>query len=79
MRFSKSMLAAAAAFSLAASPAMANPASSLSTVGASSVRATTATGKSNEVAGGFIIPAIAIIAIILGVVAVSSDGDPDSP
>lgn len=79
MRFAKALMAIAAS-SLAIAPAMANPASSLSVGSAKSVRAATGAGKSSEVAGGFLIPAIAIVAVITGVILVATDDDKsDSP
>jgi hypothetical protein len=78
MRLAK-MMTAVAACSLAVSPAIASSASKLSLSGSSAVRASTAAGQSNEAAGGFIIPLLAVAAIVLGVVvAVDGDDEPDS-
>lgn len=78
MRFAKAVMAVAAS-SMAIVPAMANPAASLSVSNAKSVRAATSAGKSNEAAGGsFLLPGLAIAAIITGVVIAVSDGDSDS-
>ncbi|MCP3732890.1 hypothetical protein M9978_20945 [Sphingomonas sp. MG17] len=38
-------------------------------------RAATAVGDANEAKGGFLIPAIAIIAVIVGVLIISDDSD----
>ncbi|MEG3179130.1 hypothetical protein [Sphingomonas sp. LT1P40] len=80
MRLAKMMMAVAAC-SLAATPVLAAPAASKLSVSASkSVRGSTTAGESNEGTGGFIIPAIAIIAIILGIlVAVDEEDEPQSP
>lgn len=80
MRLAKMMLAAAAC-SLAMSPAVASTAASkLSLASAGKARASTVTGKSNEAAGGFLIPLLAVAAIIGGIViAVDGDDEPDSP
>lgn len=77
MRFAKVIMAVAAC-SLAATPALAaSSASKLSIAGVTGERASTAAGESNEAVGGFLIPAIAIIAII-GAVVLISDDDSDS-
>lgn len=78
MRFAKTLMAVAAC-SLATAPALANSASKLSLSSAQPARAATVAGESNEAAGGFIIPLLAVAAIVLGVlVAVDSDDEPDS-
>jgi len=77
MRFAKTLMAVAAC-SLATAPALANSASKLSLSGGQA-RASTDVGESNEAVGGFLVPLIAVIAIIGGViVAVDSDDTPDS-
>jgi hypothetical protein len=82
MRFAKTILALAAC-SLATAPVMASSASSatkLSLSGAASTRAASESDKANELGGGFIIPAVAIVAIITGVViAADDDNEPTSP
>ena len=76
MRFAK-ITTAVAACALAVSPALASSASKLSLSGAP--RAATTVGESNEQAGGFLIPLVAVAAIVLGVVvAVDGDNEPDS-
>lgn len=76
MRFAKTLMAVAAC-SLATAPALANSASKLSLSG--QARAATVAGESNEAAGGFLIPLLAVAAIALGViVAVDGDDEPDS-
>lgn len=79
MRFAKTLMAAAA-MSLAVAPAMANSASKLSISSSQPARATTVAGESNELRGGFIIPLVALVAVILGILAATSgDSEPDSP
>ena len=56
----------------------ATPASKLSLQG--TARAATADKDASQMRGGFIIPAIAIVAIILGIIVLSNDDDePHSP
>ncbi|HEY0622348.1 hypothetical protein [Sphingomonas sp.] len=77
MRFAKTLMAIAAC-SLATAPALANSASKLS-LSSSQARVSTEAGESNEAAGGFIIPLIAVAAVIGGVlVLVDEDDTPDS-
>lgn len=80
MRLAKMMMAVAAC-SLATSPALAaSSASKLSLSNADVVRASTNAGESNEAAGGFIIPLLAVAAVIGGIIIlVDGDDDPDSP
>jgi hypothetical protein len=76
MRLAK-IATAVAACSLAVSPALASSASKLSLSNAP--RAATQVEESNEQAGGFIVPLLAVAAIVLGVVvAVDGDNEPDS-
>ncbi|MES2986279.1 MAG: hypothetical protein V4808_00090 [Pseudomonadota bacterium] len=71
------LLTAAAVASLAATPVLASPASSLSL---SKARAATKAKKSNEVAPAVLIGVLATVAIIGGaVVLANSDDTPDSP
>lgn len=77
MTFKNILGAASAALLLAGTgAAQANSAKSLSLSNAP-VRAATTVGESNEAAGGFIIPLIAVAAIVLGVV-VAVDGDDEA-
>ena len=79
MRLAK-MMTAVAACSLAVSPAIASSASKLSLSSSDAARASTDAGRSNEAAGGFLIPVLAVIAIIGGIVVlVDGDDEPDSP
>ena len=80
----KTILAAAAAASLMAAPAMAaptNPAASLSVT--KSVRAGAPAGKASRLSGGLfgggtIIAVIAVAAVIVGLVLVADDDNSDS-
>lgn len=81
MRFGKILLAAAAV-SMAATPALAapaNPAASLSV--SKSVRAGSSVDGKNEIAGGGIIIAVlAVAAVVAGIIIIADDNDsPDSP
>ena len=76
MRLAK-FTAAIAAVTMAVSPAMASSASKLSLSNAP--RVSTQADESNEAAGGFLIPLLAVAAIVVGVVAATSgDDEPDS-
>lgn len=79
MKLAKYM-AAVAALSLAAAPAVAapaNPAASLSV--AKSVRAgTAAKGKDKLAGGGIVVAVIAAVAVVAGVIIVASDDNSDS-
>lgn len=77
MSFRKATVAAALAVSMASTPVLAQSAAPLSV----SARAGATTADSNELRGGFIIPAIAIVAVILGILALTGgNGDrPHSP
>ncbi|RSY81984.1 hypothetical protein DAH66_14020 [Sphingomonas koreensis] len=80
MRLAKMMMAVAAC-SLAVSPAIASSAASkLSLSTANAARASTDAGRSNEEVGGFLVPLLAVVAVIGGVlVLVDEDDTPDSP
>jgi hypothetical protein len=84
MSFKKASLAAMLAVSMAGTPVLAQtatPASKLSVASASSTRAGAEVSDTNELAGGWLIPLIAILAAIGGLVAVASGGGdrPSSP
>lgn len=71
------LLTAAAVASLAATPVLASPASSLSL---SKARAATSGENKSEVAGAVLIGVLATVALIGGAVAfANSDDTPDSP
>jgi hypothetical protein len=69
---------AAAATLLIAQPAMATRSAS-SLPSPQAARTASPVDESEDLRGGFIIPLIALIAIILGILAATSGGDNDSP
>ena len=64
MSFKKASVAAALAVSMASTPVLAQSAAPLSVA-----RSGATTSNANELRGGFIIPLVAIVAIILGILA----------
>jgi|GEM_PF-850411 hypothetical protein len=77
MSFKKATVAAILAVSMASTPVLAQSAAALSVAS----RASASTDDENELRGGFIIPAVAVIAIILGILVLTGGGDdgPSSP
>jgi len=77
MSFKKASVAAILAVSMASTPVLAQSAASLSVA----ARSGATTEDENELRGGFIIPAVAVIAIILGLLALTGGGGdrPSSP
>jgi hypothetical protein len=76
MSFKKASLGAMLAVSMISTPVLAQSAAPLSVAERSGAE----TSDANELRGGFIIPLIAIIAVILGILAATSGGDdPESP
>ena len=76
MSFKKASLAAVLAVSMAGTPVLAQTAPSA----AVAERSGAETSDASELRGGFIIPLIAIIAVILGILAATSGDDgPESP
>lgn len=76
MSFKKASVAAMLAASMVATPVLAQSAAPLSVA----ARGGAEVGATNDVRGGFLIPAVAIIAIILGILAATGGGDrPHSP
>lgn len=77
MSFKKATVAAILAVSMASTPVLAQSAASLSVAS----RSGATTEEASELRGGFIIPAVAVIAIILGILALTGSGDdgPSSP
>jgi hypothetical protein len=71
----KQALAALAATSLVAAPAVAQAAA------AEAARTASPVGDSENLQGGWLVPALAIVAILLGILAITSGGDdlPTSP
>ena len=72
------LLAAAAATSLIAAPAMANSASSLSVAKAVNAKASTSAKKSNKIAGDAVVIGVVGLAMAAGVVLAVTEDDPDS-
>lgn len=78
MSLKKASVAAAIAVSMASTPVLAQTSAAPLSVAAQS--GASVSGQSSDLRGGFIIPLVAIIAIILGVLAATSGNDrPHSP
>jgi len=80
MSFKKASVAAMLAVSMASTPVLAQTTSSAAPLSVAA-RSGATTGDTNELRGGFIIPLVAVVAIILGILAATSGhGDrPHSP
>ena len=78
MGFKKASVAAVLAVSMASTPVLAQTAPSAAPLSVAA-RSGATTEDTSELRGGFIIPLIAIIAIILGVLAATNDDDDDLP
>ena len=74
MSFKKASVAAALAVSMASTPVLAQSAAPLSVA----ARSGATTQNTNELRGGFIIPLVALVAIILGILA-ATQGHGDRP
>jgi hypothetical protein len=81
MSFKKATVAAILAVTMAGSPVLAQSAAPSAAPLSVAARAGATTEDSSELRGGFIIPLIALVAIILGVLAATSGGGdrPHSP
>lgn len=80
MSFRKASVAAIVALSMASAPAFAqaaNPASALSV--ASQSRAGASIEEENQLGGGFLIPLLALGAVVLGLIVLLDDEDADLP
>jgi hypothetical protein len=75
MSFKKASVAAALAVSMASTPVLAQTSAAPLSVAA---RSGATAGDANELRGGFIIPVIAVVAIILGILA-ATGGHNDRP
>ena len=75
----KGLIAATTSVALIATPTMAAAQASAAAARASEVAPSTETVDGNQLRGGFIIPLIALIAIILGILAATNDDDDDLP
>jgi hypothetical protein len=80
MSFKKASVAAALAVSMASTPVLAQTVSSAAPLSVAA-RSGASTSDANELRGGFIIPLVAVVAIILGILALTRDGGdrPHSP
>ncbi len=79
MSFTKASLAAMLAASMASTPVLAQTAPSAAPLSVAE-RSGAETGEASELRGGFIIPLIAVVAVILGILAaVGGDDEPNSP
>lgn len=77
MSFGKVSMAAMVALSMTSAPVLAAPASSLSV---SQARAGATVEDESQLGGGFIIPLLALAAIVAGIlVVIDNDDDPESP
>jgi hypothetical protein len=77
MSFKKASVAAALAVSMASTPVLAQSASSAAPLSVAA-RSGATTADANEMRGGFIIPVVAVVAIILGILA-ATKGSGDRP
>lgn len=79
MSFKKASVAAALAVSMASTPVLAQTSAAPLSVAARSDASVS--GQASDLRGGFIIPLVAIIAVILGILAATSGGGdrPHSP
>lgn len=77
MSFKKATVVALLAASMSSAPVMAQTASSASSLSIASARAGESTESASELRGGWIIPVIAVVAVLLGILAaVGGDNDP---
>ena len=77
MSYKKASVAAALAVSMASTPVLAQTASSAAPLSVAA-RSGATTENANELRGGFIIPLIALVAVILGILA-ATNGSGDRP
>ena len=77
----KGFIAAAASVALMATPAVASAAQTAAASAASEVAPANENAQGTELRGGFIIPLVALVAIILGILAATHNGNktPNSP
>jgi hypothetical protein len=81
MSFKKASLVAMLAVSMASTPVLAQTATSASSLSVVQARSGAELSGESELRGGFVIPLIAVIAVILGILAATSGGGdrPSSP
>ena len=78
MSLKKASVAAALAVSMASTPVLAQ--TSAAPLSVAALSGVDASGESSELRGGFIIPLVAVVAIILGILAATGGSDrPHSP
>jgi hypothetical protein len=78
MSFKKASVAAMLAVSMASTPVLAQTAPSAAPLSVAARSGATA-GDANELRGGFIIPVIAVVAIILGILAATQGNNNNRP
>jgi hypothetical protein len=78
MSLKKATVAAVLAASMASTPVLAQTASSAAPLSVAA-RSGATTSNANELRGGFVIPLIALVAIILGILAAIDHGNNDLP
>jgi hypothetical protein len=81
MSFKKASMVAVLAVSMASTPVLAQTSASSLSVAAAESRAGADMDSANAVNGGWIIPLLAILAVVGGIIAITSGGDdgPTSP
>jgi len=81
MSLKKATVAAILAVSMASTPVLAQSAQSAASLSVAARGGTTDAGRTSDIRGGFIIPVIAVVAIILGILALTggSNDHPHSP
>ncbi|HTU12688.1 MAG TPA: hypothetical protein VMG08_17495 [Allosphingosinicella sp.] len=80
MSLKKASVAAALAVSMASTPVLAQTATSAAPLSVAARSGADMSGEASDLRGGFIIPLVAIIAVILGVLAATGGSDrPHSP
>ena len=80
MSLKKASVAAVIAVSMASTPVLAQTATSAAPLSVAARSGAAVSGEASDLRGGFIIPLVAIVAIILGVLAATNGSDrPHSP
>ena len=80
MSLKKASVAAVIAVSMASTPVLAQTATSAAPLSVAARSGADFSGEASDLRGGFIIPLVAVVAIILGILAATSGGDrPHSP
>ncbi len=81
MSFKKASMAAMLAVSMASTPVLAQTSASSLSIASTEARAGADMDSANPLNGGFLIPLLAILAVVGGIIAITSGGDdgPTSP